>query len=155
MLSDNLLLLHTTTMKKNVHLTYSGKIRKIKAAVDKTNEILASPQFYDQIRAYKKFDNSALSPEIIARLMQESNHEIIVKVNSLIPPVSATHYNKITLWHWDFSNNLGHGVNLLIHETVNAIDCLYDILNNENGTRSQDNLTAPWIIGAIAEVMVK
>jgi hypothetical protein len=142
-------------MKKNVRLVYTGKIRKIKMAVDKTNEILSSAEFYDQIRAYKKFDNSALSPDIIAKLMQESDHEIIVKVNSIMPPVASTHYNKITLWRWDFNDNLALGVNYLIYETVNAIDCLFDILNNESGVKNNEQFTAPWVIGAIAEVMVK
>jgi hypothetical protein len=140
---------------KNVRLKYTGNIKKVKAAVDKTNEILSSPEFYDQIRAYKKFDNTALRPEIIAKLMQESDHEIIVKVNSILPPVASTRYNKITLWRWDFDHNLGLGVNCLIYETVNAIDCFYDIINNDGPAKNNEQFTAPWVIGAIAEVMVK
>lgn len=138
---------------KNVNLRYNGKIKKVSNAVAKANEILASEQFYDQIRAYKKFDNSALSPEIISRLMQDSGHQIDVSVNWLSPNVKTRH-NKISLSGWDFSSNLATGVNNLIYETVNSVDCLYDILNNEPNQRSSGSLTAPWVIGAIAEVMV-
>jgi hypothetical protein len=139
---------------KNVKLKYAGNFKRVKVAVEKANEILSSPEFYNQIKAYKKFDNSSLSPEIISRLMQESDHEIIVRVNWLIP-VSSTLYDRITVSGWDFSNNLATAVNNLIYETVNSIDCLYDILNNDHHHRETDTLTAPWVIGAIAEVMVK
>jgi hypothetical protein len=139
---------------KNVHLNYNGSLKKVRSAVDKANEILSSAQFYDQIRAYKKFDNSALSPEIISNLMQDSGHQIDVYVNWIIPQVK-TRYNKISVSGWDFSSNLATGVNNLIYETVNSIDCLYDIINNETSERSNNSLTAPWVIGAIAEVMVK
>jgi len=138
---------------KNVNLHYSGSLTKVSSAVKKANEILGSSQFYDQIRAYKKFDNSALSPEIISRLLQDSGHQIEVSVNWFIP-TTKTKYNKISLSGWEFSSNLPAGVNNLIYETVNSIDCLYDILNNENNPRSSGSLTAPWVIGAIAEVMV-
>jgi len=139
---------------KNVSLLYSGNLKKVSTAVKKANEILSSPQFYEQIRAYKKFDNSPLSPEIISRLMQDSGHEIQVSVNWIIPIVNNKH-NKISVSGWDFSSNLPTGVNNLIYETVNSIDCLYDILNNESSDhRSSGSLTAPWVIGAIAEVMV-
>lgn len=139
---------------KNVHLFYEGKIQRVKTAVAKANEILSRPEFYDQIRAYKKFDNSALSPEIISRLMQESGHRITVSVNWVIP-IAGPKYDKIVVSGWDFSNNLATGVNTLIYETVNSIDCLYDILNNDAPNKQADSLTAPWVIGAIAEVMVK
>lgn len=139
---------------KNVHLNYEGQIRKVKSAVNKANEILSRPEFYDQIRAYRKFDNSALSPEIISRLMQESGHQITVSVNWIIP-ITGPKYDKIVVSGWDFSPNLATAVNSLIYETVNSIDCLYDILNNDSHAKQADSLTAPWVIGAIAEVMVK
>jgi len=138
---------------KNVHLHYTGNLKKVTNAVKKANEILASAQFYEQIRAYKKFDNSALSPDIISRLMQDSGHQIEVKVNWIIPTIKTRH-DKINISGWDFSSNLATGVNNLIYETVNSIDCLYDILNNETEHRDSGSLTAPWVIGAIAEVMV-
>ena len=138
---------------KHVNLFYSGHLRKVSSAVAKANEILGSEEFYDQIRAYKKFDNSPLSPEIISRLMQDFGHRIEVNVNWFVPSTRTKH-DRINVSGWEFSSNLATGVNNLIYETVNSIDCLYDILNNENNQRGSVNLTAPWVIGAIAEVMV-
>lgn len=139
---------------KNVSLKYTGNLKKVKTAVSKANEILSSADFYNQIRAYKKFDNSALSPEIIARLMQESGHEITVHVNWVITS-PATKFDKIILSGWDFSSNLATGVNTLIYETVNSIDSLYNILNADKTSHRTERQTASWVIGAIAEVMVK
>jgi hypothetical protein len=139
---------------KQVKLIYRGKLKKVITAVNKANEILGSIEFYTQIRAYKQFNNSALSPEIISRLMQESGHEIEVKINWFMPNLK-TSYDRISISAWDFSSNLGTGVNTLIFETVKAIDNLYDILHQEVGGNEADRHTAPWVIGAIAEVMVK
>lgn len=136
----------------NVRLQYSGNLKKVQVAVNKANEILSSFQFYDQIRAYKKFDNSALSPDVISRLMQESGHSIEVSVNWVLPVVQIRH-NKICVSGWDFSSNIGTAVNNLIYETVNSIDCLYHLTNDEEPQSEATSLTAPWVIGAIAEVM--
>jgi hypothetical protein len=138
---------------KNVRLTYTGKIKKVRLAVDKANEILSSEDFYNQIKAYKKFNNSCLSPEIIARLMQESGHEVVVRVTWLTS--SASEYNRIRVSGWDFGSNLAGGVNVLIYETVNAIDKLYNVLNTADSESYSDKYTAPWVIGTIAEIMVK
>lgn len=139
---------------KNVSLHYNGKLKKVSLAVSKANEILSSTQFYEQIRAYKRFDNSPLSPEIISRLLQDSGHQIEVTANWIVPIVKTKH-NKISVSGWGFSNNLPAAVNNLIYETVNSMDCLYTILNNESvPAYNQGSLTAPWVIGAIAEVMV-
>lgn len=139
---------------KHVHLHYSGKIKKVKSAVDKANEILGSSEFYEQIRAYKRFDSSTLSPEVISRLMQESGHRIEVRVNWIVPNIKTKH-DRICLSGWEFSAKLGTGVNNLIHETVNCMDNLYDMMNSEKEARNYGQHTAPWVIGAIAEIMVK
>jgi hypothetical protein len=141
-------------MKKNIQLVYTGKVKKVRTAVEKTNEILSSREFYSQIRAYRRFDNSALSPDVIAKLMEESGHVIKIKTSWFMPDSASTTHNTIKVCTWNFSTNLALGVNTLIYETVNSIDCLYDILYNEKH-RQGDSMTAPWVIGAIAEVMVR
>jgi hypothetical protein len=143
-------------MENYVRLTYPGRVKKAKAAVDKANEILRNPEFYDQIRGYKKFDNTDLSPEVIANLMEERSHEIIVDLSFLMLMANASTHspNRITLSFWNFSKDLPSAVNTLIHETVNAMDRLHSTIQDkpmENKARP----TAPWVIGAIAEIMVK
>jgi hypothetical protein len=139
---------------KNIRLKYSGRVKRVARAVDKANEILECQEFYDLIRAYKNFDNSALSPEVIARLMQDSGHQIHVKVHAFLPILPSQH-DKIFVSIWDFGRSVGANVNMLIYETVNCMDSLYDILNTEAAQRTSGNHTAPWVIGAIAEVMAE
>ncbi len=142
-------------MENNVRLIYLGRIKKIRGAVRKANEILADPEFYEQIRGYKKFDNTDLSPEVIAGMMEGNNHEIIISVSflSFFTHASTGSSGRISLSYWNFSKDLPSAVNTLIHETVNAIDYL-----NSNGYEKRSTFerpTAPWVIGAIAEIMVK
>ncbi len=142
-------------MEKNVRLIYLGRIKKIRAAVRKANEILADPEFYDQIKGYRQFNYTDLTPDEIARQMQENNYEIIVQVSllSFFLPAYTNSGNKIVVSYWNFSSDLPSAVNSLIHETVNAIDFLN---HHSKGMKYyNERAAAPWIIGAIAEVMVK
>ena len=143
-------------MGKYVRLIYLGQVKKVKAAVNKANEILSNPEFYDQIRGYKKFDNTDLSPEVIADLMEENNHEININVGFLMLTSSAavTSSSNILISYWNFSKDLPSAVNTLIHETVNAMDRLHSVIQ-QRPLENKPRPTAPWVIGAIAEIMVK
>lgn len=143
-------------MKNNVRLIYLGRVKKVSRAIRKANEILSDPEFYSLIRDYKKFGED-LSPEVIASLMERNNHEIIVHVSYLMPIkiASTRSASRITLSYWNMSKDLPVAVNAIIHETVNAIDHLHAALNKENEQMYHRRETAPWVIGAIAEIMVK
>lgn len=143
-------------MRKHVRLIYLGQVKKIKSAVDKANQILNNPEFYDQIRGYKKFDNTDLSPDVIADLMEENSHEIVIDLSFLMLTSSAvvTSSSHITVSYWNFSNDLPSAVNTLIHETVNAMDRLHCLIRHRP-MEPKPRPTAPWVIGAIAEIMVK
>ena len=138
---------------KNVTLFYKGHLTKVKTAVSKANEILATKQFYTMIRGYKQFDSSELSPDTISKLMEDSGQRIEVKVN-WIWPVPQTRHNKITLSAWDFSSCVDRGVNNLIHETVLSMNCLHGIINHKPEPPDHLSLTAPWVIGSIAETLI-
>lgn len=142
-------------MEGNVRLIYQGRLKTIRAAVRKANEILENPEFYEQIKGYRKFNYTDLSPEEIARVMQENHYEISVSVSmfSFFLPAHIDSENRIIVSYWNFSKNLPAAVNILIHETVNAVDLMN---NNVKGDKYyNERAAAPWIIGAIAEVMVK
>ncbi len=143
-------------MENYVRLIYLGRIKKARIAVAKANEILRNPEFYDQIRGYKKFDNTDLSPEVIATLMEERSHEIIVDLSFLMLMTNAATNasDRITLSYWNFSKDLPSAVNTLIHETVNAMDRLHSAIQDKP-IEAKTRPTAPWVIGAIAEIMVK
>ena len=145
-------------MKKNVKLLYDGKIRKVRIAVNKANEILADPEFYNQIRAYTKFNENDLSPDAVSKLMEESEHRILVNVSFVMPIASAQtmNHDEIRVSYWNFNKALPAGVNTLVHHTVNAID-IFNAIKNNNRLRKKfpEGNSAPWVIGAIAEIMVK
>lgn len=145
-------------MNSNVRLIYLGRVKKIRLAVRKANEILNDPGFYSLIRDYKKFGED-LPPEVIAGLMEENNHEIIVRVSFLMPisVASTRSASSITLSYWNMSSDLPVAVNTIIHETVKAIDYLHSALHSKRNTidYNHEGQTAPWVIGAIAEIMVK
>ncbi len=136
-----------------VQLSYVGKNKKVRNAVDKANEILCSDDFYRQIKAYRDFNQSCLSPEIIVNLMRESAHTVVVRVNWLAP--SSCEYDCIRISGWDFSSNLAGSVNLLVYETVRAIGLYHQRVHQNEHSRYDDKYTAPWVIGTIAEIMVK
>lgn len=140
-------------MKNHVRLVYTGKIKKVLDAVQKTNEILSSPEFYQQIRLYKKFDHCELSPDMIANLMENSGHLITVKVNWFLPAGAGANPHRITVCRDDFNGDLAAGVNTLIYQTVSAINSLH--YKKSQRQAGHDQMTASWVIGAIAEVMVK
>lgn len=137
---------------KNVKLNYSGNIKKVRQAVARANIILGSEVFYSQIRAYKTFNSSLLSPEVISDLLQKSGHTIDVKVSWLLPNLK-TRKDIICISGWDFSNKIPKAVNQLIYETVNSIDYFYHVSSNNRDVYQPECVTACWVIGTIAEIM--
>jgi hypothetical protein len=143
-------------MPNHVRLIYRGRLKALKKAVKKANEILGKTEFYEQIKGYESFGGSGLSPKILVKLMQESNHEIYVDVGFLIPFANAATNSstKIKVSYWNFSKELSVGVNTLIHETVNALDYLHNSSNEKKQPANNEDATAPWVVGVIAEIMV-
>lgn len=140
-----------------VKLVYTGRLKKIQAAVSKANEILFSPQFYDKIRQQSRFDFTELSPSQIADIMEQADYSI--RVESAFKPIanaSTSSAELITLSSIRFSRHLPTAVNTLVHETVHAIDFLngeLEFTHDGNSSAGQER-TAPWVIGEIAEKMV-
>jgi len=139
-------------------LEYNGNLKRVKAAVLKANEILSSPAFYDAIRNQPLFDFAALSPSEIADIMEQAFHTIRIKTAPKpIANASTTSAAEITVSSIRFSSHLPTAVNTLIHETVHAIDFLsgkLEFTHDSNSEEGQER-TAPWVIGEIAEKMVR
>lgn len=156
-------MLKSAICQSHIKLVYNGRNVNVIAAVKKANEILNSKYFYDEIRKYPKFDNSQLSGREIADRMEKANQD--VKIARKIKPIAnaaTTTSDKIkisrSLFGKDATGNfsLSIAVNTLIHETVHAVDFLNtgnEFTHNGNKPKDQEN-TAPWVIGAIAETMV-
>lgn len=154
-----------SAVAKPVYLLYNGNKKYIQNAVNKANEILATPSFYDEIRKVKKFDNTTLSGNEIAEIMEKAHQQINVSTYWYLNPfhpkrcVDAGTNDSVTikLNTRCFSATLAESVNTLIHETVHAIDWLdgkQDFTHDGNASNGQEN-TTPWVIGAIAERMAQ
>lgn len=150
--------------QKHLTLVYSGANENVIEAIKKANEILKNRNFYDEIRKVSKFDNSKLTGNQIAERMEKATQTIQIKRR--IKPIAnagTTTSDAIKISRSLFGKDstgafvLSVAVNTLIHETVHAVDFLNtgdEFTHNGNSPKGQEN-TAPWIIGAIAENMVK
>lgn len=148
-----------------MELFYNGSEKHIENAVNKANDILRNPLFYEEIEKLHRFDNTKLTPKQIAEIMEDSNQQILIKTYWYMNPfkprtcVNATtvNANLIKLNTRCFSSDLKTAVNTLIHECTHAADILdnhWDFTHVDNDNSGEENNTAPWAIGALAEKFV-
>lgn len=146
-------------------LLYNGNNEHIKNAVDKANDILRNSLFYEEIGKLPQFDNTKLTSKEIAKIMKDSNETILIKTYWYMNPfkprtcVNATtvNANLIKLNTRCFSSDLKTAVNTLIHECTHAADILdenWDFTHVDNANNGEENNTAPWSIGSLAEKFV-
>lgn len=149
----------------NMQLIYKPGYSHIDEAVKMSNQILNSKLFYDKIKEHSSFDNTDLSPKEIADLIEEANQQVFIKTYWRWNPFRPnTCVNATTLSSTQikvnvrcFSHTLKEAVNTLIHESVHAVDHLnkkWDFTHHDNRNDGDENNTAPWVIGKIAEEMV-
>lgn len=145
--------------QKHIYLKYTGSRKSIINAVTAANKVLNSPNFYTQIRALTRLDNTDSSAVQIANLLETATDTIEIVARFMpIANAKTTTASRIKVSTWNFSDELSIAVNTLIHETVHAIDWkdgkqTFTHSSNNNSDHKQD-YTAPWQIGAIAERMI-
>ncbi|OCA73359.1 hypothetical protein [Chryseobacterium arthrosphaerae] len=146
-------------------LIFKGDQTNIKTAVDKANEILNNPAFFEEIKKIPAFYNTQLTPVQISDILRDAKQDVQVETYWRLNPfrpgtcvnaktVSAT---LIKLNTRCFSNNLKTAVNTLIHESVHAADFLdgnWDFTHVDNSNEGEEDGTAPWMIGKLAEQFV-
>lgn len=159
-----MLLFQVAKTQGQVRLVYDGGNANVIAAVNKANEILNSPAFYQAIRTVSKFDYSKLTGEEVANRVEKATHTInILRKFMPIANAKTKTSDKIrisrSLFGYDTTGTfvLSIAVNTLIHETVHAVDFLNtgDEFTHDGNKEDGQGNTAPWIIGAIAEKMVE
>ena len=142
-------------------LIFNETDEHIKNAVCKANEILSNPEFYAAIANLPQMDNTKLSSQQIADILNNSIQEIAIKSYKALNPLSkanATTVSKdlIKLNTRRFSQNLKVAVNTLIHESVHAVDLAdskLDFTHSSNYPKGQEK-TVPWVIGALTEKFI-
>lgn len=156
--------LSLTKAQNHITLVYNGSNKGVIEAVKKANEILNDKNFYQEIRKVKQFDHSKLTGIEVANKMENAKHHVkIVRRIKPIANASTTTSNKIKVSRSLFGDDdngkfdLAAAVNTLIHETVHAVDFLDkgDEFTHDGNEAAGQEKTAPWVIGEIAEKMVK
>lgn len=146
-------------------LIFNGSQPNIKVAVKKANDILSNPRFWDNVEILPQFDNTKFTSAQIANILRNANQEIYIKTYWSFNPfrprtcVNATTINAtlIKINTRCFSNDLKTAVNTLVHESVHAADYLdvsWDFTHVDNANEGEEDNTAPWAIGKLAEKFV-
>ena len=146
-------------------LLYAGNRPYIQTAVDKVNSILSNPAFFEKLGSLPQFDNTVLTPAQIAAIMMNSAQQIEIKTGWRFNPLhpfrcvnASTNDSKvIDINTRCFSHDLRTAVNTLIHESTHAADFLdgnLDFTHFDNENDGDEDNTAPWAIGKLAESFV-
>jgi hypothetical protein len=146
-------------------LIFKGSQTNIIDAVNKANEILSNNAFWEQVEKLPQFDNTKLTPAQIADILRTSDQEIQIKTYWSFNPfrprtcVNATTVSAtlIKINTRCFSDDLKTAVNTLVHESTHAADFLdgkWDFTHVDNSNDGEEDNTAPWAIGQLAEKFV-
>lgn len=143
---------------QTIQLHYSGKNKKIIAAVEEANNILRNAEFYKKIDSVMRFDNSTYSGLQVSNEIKNLNR--IIEVDDYWKPIAIANARTVTVIELNTAKlKRSHKsiTNTVIHETVHAVDYWvnkkWDYTHDGNSPDGQDK-TAPWVIGEIAENMI-
>jgi hypothetical protein len=148
-------------------IIFTEDIREVAQATEMSNQLLNEPEFYRQIESHQKFDDSNISPAVIAGLMKDSTLEF--KIEIFHPQfLDAIKYRKTFAYtDGNFPNTLFLNAKKLdrevediaatiIHEAIHALDEEledYNFGHGNNKAKGKDN-TAPYWIGHLAYRML-
>ena len=146
-----------------MRLRYLGKHTKLKTAVTKANEVLGNEDFYHRIQQCSKFDNTKLTPTQIAGTIKAFDQHVNIRTwwNPFSSANAKTGNSKTISMNTakiKKRRKLKYIVNTLVHEYVHAVDFEngrpLDFTHVDNENDGEEDNTAPWAIGKIAEDMV-
>lgn len=140
---------------------YKKRNKRLKRFLKEANRILENREFYAEIKKCTRFDNSEMSPAEISDLIQ--NYATIVQIKTWRnrwsrsnAAVNGKSNMKINLSKLNRSPK--SIINTIIHEYVHCVDfgtgdkLRFTHFDNRNTNGDEDD-TAPWAIGKIAEGM--
>jgi len=149
-------------------IIYEGHNRKLVEAVFEANNVLINEAFYEKIAAVTSFDNATILPVAISGLIKDYATSVRIDAywnvfgiaNARTVSATLIKINRAKLRRRRGAvQNMKSIVNTLIHEYVHCVDLSTGIrplqfthFNNRNG--GEENGTAPWKIGRIAEFFV-
>ena len=139
-------------------LIFDDTDEQIKKAVNKANQILSNPEFYSAIAGLPQMDNTILLPQHIARVLKNSQQEILIKTYKSWNPFSNLKAKTISkslikINTRKFNPDPKKAINILINKSIYAVDMAdnpLDFSHSTKYTNGQEN-SPPWIIGQLAE----
>lgn len=142
---------------QTLRIKYSGSNQKIIEAVSEANKILNNPAFYSSVDSIKKFDNTSFTGQQIINEMNAVKTVEVGEYFKRLTKATAKTQSQIRINAAKLNRSLASRVNTLIHESIHATDWL----TNKNWdythrTQYEEDppVSAPYVIGAIAERMV-
>ncbi|MDD3004095.1 hypothetical protein [Flavobacterium sp.] len=142
-----------------IKLIYDGKNSAIAVAVEKSNEILQNPTFYEKVSSLPQMSNTILTSREIADILRRNNQKIYI--GSFWNPFSkATIIEKPCLFKvntYKMSSITAFVVNSLINEAILAVATKCDGLYFEEKDYEEVDFSNvfPWRIGEIAEILTR
>jgi len=142
-----------------IKLIFEGKNYAINQAVNKANEILESPAFYEKVASLPQMSNTDLSSQTISVILKSSNQKIFI--SSFWNPFSKpTKIEKPCLFKvntYKMSCITAFAVNTLINEAILSVATKCDGLCFEetNYDETDNSNVFPWRIGEIAEILTR
>jgi len=151
------------SMMNTIRINYEGMRAYLQQAVIKTNELLRTREFYDQIAAHPGFDMADINPMAISELMSRANINMAVDLYYSISPFrnidgydDAENPALIHINIWTIQRPVASLCNTLVHSCVHAVNALNDRYYFGHGDITLDGKenTAPYQIGSIAQDMI-
>ena len=142
-----------------IKLIYDGKNSAIAIAVEKSNEILQNPTFYEKVSSLPQMSNTKLSSREIADILKQNNQKIYI--GSFWNPFSkATKIEKPCLFKvntYKMSSITAFVVNSLINESILSVATKCEGLSFEETDYEEVDYSNvfPWRIGEIAEMLTR
>ena len=142
-----------------IKLIYDGKNSAIAVAVEKSNEILQNPTFYEKVSSLPQMSNTKLSSREIADILKQNNQKIYI--GSFWNPFSkATKIEKPCLFKvntYKMSSITAFVVNSLINESILSVATKCEGLSFEETDYEEVDYSNvfPWRIGEIAEMLTR
>lgn len=142
-----------------IKLIYDGKNSAIAVAVEKSNEILQNPTFYEKVSSLPQMSNTKLSSREIADILKQNTQKIYI--GSFWNPFSkATKIEKPCLFKvntYKMSSITAFVVNSLINESILSVATKCEGLSFEETDYEEVDYSNvfPWRIGEIAEMLTR
>lgn len=149
-------------------IIFNENLAGVKSAVDKSNSLLKDGAFFEAIANHPKFDLSTASPDIISRLIRESDLEFRVEIfypnlfqfiryRKTFAFTDHRFPNTLFLNHKKLNREVEDIAATIIHESVHALDdsnASYTFGHGNNSPVGKEN-TAPYWIGNLTYRMLK